>query len=219
MVTRSSTAAPRKAKAGAKSKKTTLGRATGAKKKASLPDTSGKQLVIVESPAKARTVGQILGRKFVVAASQGHIRDLPKGKMGVDLEQDFQPSYVTMQDKRSPVTSLKKAGDQASGIYLATDHWDVSVGDFFSGESHFIRVLQVKTVLAALVIILGLTHDFVLGPWVMNKLEAARATSGPPPVIPVKKMILMIARVNLIMVLGNPVPGGISDSTVEERFT
>jgi len=105
-----------------------------------------------------------------------------------------------------------------TGIYLATDHWDVSVGDFFSGESHFIRVLQVKTVLAALVIILSLTHDFVLGPWVMNKLEAARATSGPPPVIPVKKMILMIARVNLIMVLGNPVPGGISDSTVDERF-
>ena len=81
----------------------------------------GKNLVIVESPAKARTVGQILGRKYVVTASQGHVRDLPKGKMGVDLEQDFEPSYVTMQDKRSLLTSLKKAGDQASGIYLATD--------------------------------------------------------------------------------------------------
>jgi len=125
MVTRPSTAAPRKAKpkakAGAKSKKTTRGKATEARKRASLPDTSGKQLVIVESPAKARTVGQILGRKYVVTASQGHVRDLPKGKMGVDLEQDFQPSYVTMQDKRSLVNSLKKAGDQASGIYLATD--------------------------------------------------------------------------------------------------
>ena len=125
MVTKPSTAAPKKtktvAKAAAKTKKTTKGKATAAKKKVSLPDTSGKQLVIVESPAKARTVGQILGKKYVVTASQGHVRDLPKGKMGVDLEQDFQPSYVTMQDKRSLVTSLKKAGDQASGIYLATD--------------------------------------------------------------------------------------------------
>ena len=125
MVTRPSTAATKKAKAGtkagAKAKKTTRGKAAGAKKRASLPDTSGKQLVIVESPAKARTVGRILGRKYVVTASQGHVRDLPKGKMGVDLEQDFQPSYVTMQDKRSLVTSLKKAGDHASGIYLATD--------------------------------------------------------------------------------------------------
>ncbi len=125
MATKPSTAATKKAKAGtkagAKAKKTTPGKATDARKKASLPDTSGKQLVIVESPAKARTVGQILGRKYVVTASQGHVRDLPKGKMGVDLDQDFQPSYVTMQDKRSLVTSLKKAGDQASGIYLATD--------------------------------------------------------------------------------------------------
>ena len=125
MVTKPSTAATKKAKtgakAGAKAKKPARGKATAARKKASLPDTSGKQLVIVESPAKARTVGQIMGRNYVVTASQGHVRDLPKGKMGVDLEQDFQPSYVTMQDKRSLVTSLKKAGDQASGIYLATD--------------------------------------------------------------------------------------------------
>ena len=119
MVTKPSKTAPKKAKP--KTKKPTRGKATGGRKTASLPDTSGKQLVIVESPAKARTVGQILGRKYVVTASQGHVRDLPKGKMGVDLEQDFQPSYVTMQDKRSLVTSLKKAGDQASGIYLATD--------------------------------------------------------------------------------------------------
>ena len=125
MVAKPSTAASKKAKpgtkAGAKAKKPARGKATGARKKTSLPDTTGKQLVIVESPAKARTVGQILGRKYVVTASQGHVRDLPKGKLGVDLERDFEPSYVTMQDKRSLVTSLKKAGDQASAIYLATD--------------------------------------------------------------------------------------------------
>jgi DNA topoisomerase-1 len=92
-----------------------------AKKKPTRSRTAGKQLVIVESPAKARTVGQILGNRYVVAASLGHVRDLPKGKMGVDLENDFEPSYVTMQDKRSILTDLKKAGDEAAGIYLATD--------------------------------------------------------------------------------------------------
>ncbi|HZA24141.1 MAG TPA: toprim domain-containing protein, partial [Dehalococcoidia bacterium] len=92
-----------------------------AKKKTTRSRTAGKQLVIVESPTKARTVGQILGNRYVVAASQGHVRDLPKGKMGVDLENDFAPSYVTMREKRSILTDLKKAGDEAAGIYLATD--------------------------------------------------------------------------------------------------
>ena len=90
-------------------------------RKVSIADTKGKQLVIVESPAKARTVGQILGKKYVVTASQGHVRDLPKGKMGVDLDQDFEPSYVTMQDKRSLLNQIKKAGDQAKTVFLATD--------------------------------------------------------------------------------------------------
>ncbi|MSQ05762.1 MAG: type I DNA topoisomerase [Dehalococcoidia bacterium] len=84
-------------------------------------NTKGKSLVIVESPAKARTVGQILGSKYVVTASQGHVRDLPKGKLGVDLEQNFQPSYVVMQSKRAMLNDLKKAGDSATEIYLATD--------------------------------------------------------------------------------------------------
>ena len=83
--------------------------------------TSGKRLVIVESPAKARTVGQILGNRYVVTASQGHVRDLPKSKMGVDLENQFQPSYVTMRDKMPLVKEIKRAGDDASDIYLATD--------------------------------------------------------------------------------------------------
>ena len=88
---------------------------------ASLGKTAGKRLVIVESPAKARTVGQILGSRYVVTASQGHVRDLPKGKMGVDLEQDFAPSYVTLRDKLSLVKEIKRAGDEAAEIYLATD--------------------------------------------------------------------------------------------------
>ncbi|MCH8107381.1 MAG: type I DNA topoisomerase [Chloroflexi bacterium] len=83
--------------------------------------TIGKGLVIVESPAKARTVGQILGNKYVVVASQGHMRDLPKSKIGVNVENDFEPTYVVMPDKRSWLNALKKAGDEAAAIYLATD--------------------------------------------------------------------------------------------------
>ena len=92
-----------------------------------------------------------------------------------------------------------------TGIFLATDHWSVSVKEFFGGgdyfSPHFIKVLRVKTILAAMVIILILFHDFVLGPWVMNRLEAARGTDETPPTIPGRKMILMIARVNLLLVL------------------
>ncbi len=113
--------------------KTTARRTTGKKKpikakssksKSSavkLPSSAGKSLVIVESPAKARTVGQILGRKYVVTASQGHVRDLPKSKIGVDVEQDFEPSYVIMKDKQSLLTQIKKAGNEAKEVFLATD--------------------------------------------------------------------------------------------------
>ncbi len=104
-------------RAASKGKKTT---ARGSSRQGSA-NTRGKDLVIVESPAKARTVGQILGRKYVVTASQGHLRDLPKSKIGVKVEEDFEPSYVVMQDKRSLLKDLKSAGDAAREIYLATD--------------------------------------------------------------------------------------------------
>jgi DNA topoisomerase-1 len=81
----------------------------------------GKHLVIVESPAKARTIGQILGDQYLVTASQGHVRDLPKSKIGVDVEQDFQPSYMVIEGKRTILDALKKAGTTAASIYLATD--------------------------------------------------------------------------------------------------
>ena len=86
-----------------------------------LPSSAGKSLVIVESPAKARTVGQILGNKYVVTASQGHVRDLPKSKIGVDVAQGFEPSYVIMKEKQALLTQIKKAGKEAKQVYLATD--------------------------------------------------------------------------------------------------
>ena len=86
-----------------------------------MPSSKGKRLVVVESPAKARTVGQILGNKYLVTASMGHVRDLPKSTLGVDTDQDFNPKYLTMKDKRDLVKELKEAGAKASDIFLATD--------------------------------------------------------------------------------------------------
>ena len=94
-------------------------RSTG--RAARTPSSKGKRLVVVESPAKARTVGQILGNKYLVTASMGHVRDLPKSTLGVDTEQDFNPKYLTMKDKRDLVKELKEAGTNASDIFLATD--------------------------------------------------------------------------------------------------
>ncbi|HIM36607.1 MAG TPA: type I DNA topoisomerase, partial [Dehalococcoidia bacterium] len=125
--TRSKAAAKTTTKAAGKtvgksaSRTTGKGRKKAPAKKFSLGSAVGKNLVIVESPAKARTVGQILGRKYLVTASQGHVRDLPKSKIGVDIEQGFLPSYIVMQDKKGIVKELKRAGQEAKEIYLATD--------------------------------------------------------------------------------------------------
>ncbi len=91
------------------------------RRNARMPSSKGKRLVVVESPAKARTVGQILGNKYLVTASMGHVRDLPKSTLGVNTEEDFSPKYLTMKDKRELVKELKAAGANASDIFLATD--------------------------------------------------------------------------------------------------
>lgn len=80
-----------------------------------------KKLVIVESPAKAKTLGKILGRGYSLKASLGHVRDLPRGQMGVDVEKDFTPKYVVPRDKTKLVNELKRAAKDASEIFLATD--------------------------------------------------------------------------------------------------
>lgn len=80
-----------------------------------------KKLVIVESPAKAKTIEQFLGNKYVVKASVGHIRDLPKSKLGVDIENNFEPQYLIPSEKRKLINELKKAAEDASSLYLATD--------------------------------------------------------------------------------------------------
>lgn len=81
----------------------------------------GKKLVIVESPAKAKTIGKILGSAYVVKSSVGHIRDLPERTLGVDIEHHFTPKYVVSSDKTKTVAELKKAAKSAEAIYLAPD--------------------------------------------------------------------------------------------------
>ena len=91
------------------------------KKKASVSKNGAKNLVVVESPAKARTISRILGRDYTIAASKGHVRDLPKGNLGIDVENGFVPSYAVMRTKSSVVKELKALGKNAEAIYLATD--------------------------------------------------------------------------------------------------
>ena len=78
-------------------------------------------LVIVESPSKAKTIGKYLGPDYVVKASMGHLRDLPKSTMGVDLEQDFTPRYIPVKGKEDIINDLKKTAAKADTVYLATD--------------------------------------------------------------------------------------------------
>ena len=78
-------------------------------------------LVIVESPSKAKTIGRYLGSNYTVKASMGHLRDLPKSKMGVDLENDFTPQYIPVRGKESLIKELKADAAKADTVYLATD--------------------------------------------------------------------------------------------------
>lgn len=117
---------PRKAKPAAGKRKTAAGKAP-ARKKASKAATPAKtrggasSLVIVESPAKARTLSNILGDEYDVRASVGHVRDLPKSQLGVDIERDFEPKYIVPKDKKDVVKSLKDAAKKVTTVYLATD--------------------------------------------------------------------------------------------------
>ncbi|MFW6001428.1 MAG: type I DNA topoisomerase [Halanaerobium sp.] len=80
-----------------------------------------KNLVIVESPAKAKTISKFLGRNYNVEASMGHVIDLPKSKLGIDIEDDFEPNYITIRGKGKTLNKLRKAAKKSEDIYLATD--------------------------------------------------------------------------------------------------
>src|SRR6056297_907426 len=80
-----------------------------------------KNLVIVESPAKAKTIKKFLGKNFDVEASMGHVVDLPKSKMGINIEENFEPKYITIRGKGKVLKKLRKAKKKSENVYLATD--------------------------------------------------------------------------------------------------
>ncbi len=80
-----------------------------------------KNLVIVESPTKAKTIDKYLGRNYKVVASKGHLRDLPKSRMGVDIENDFEPDYITIRGRGDTVKELRRLAKKAENVYLAAD--------------------------------------------------------------------------------------------------
>ena len=83
--------------------------------------TTKPKLIIVESPAKARTISKFLGKGYRVEASQGHVRDLPKSQMGIDVSNDFEPKYITIRGRGDILATIRKEAKNASQIYLATD--------------------------------------------------------------------------------------------------
>ncbi|MBP5224172.1 MAG: type I DNA topoisomerase, partial [Lachnospiraceae bacterium] len=101
-----------------------------------------EKLIIVESPTKVHTIKKFLGSGYDVIASQGHIRDLPKSKLGVDVDHDFEPQYITIRGKGEVIAELKKAIKKADKIYLATDpdregeaiSWHLTQGFDMSGK-------------------------------------------------------------------------------------
>ena len=80
-----------------------------------------KYLVIVESPTKAKTIDKYLGRNYKVVASKGHLRDLPKSKMGVDIENNFEPHYISIRGRGDTIKELRKLAGKAEKVYLASD--------------------------------------------------------------------------------------------------
>ncbi|MCL1818095.1 MAG: toprim domain-containing protein, partial [Spirochaetaceae bacterium] len=86
------------------------------------PEGAKKDLVIVESPSKAKTIGKFLGSGYKVVATVGHIRDLPKSKLGVDIGNNYEPEYIAIRGKGDVIKALRKEAKEASRIYLATDH-------------------------------------------------------------------------------------------------
>ena len=79
------------------------------------------KLVIVESPAKARTISKFLGRGYKVEASNGHVRDMPKSQIGVDIEHNFTPKYITIRGRGEILDKIRKEAKNATKVFLATD--------------------------------------------------------------------------------------------------
>src|SRR6201998_3450062 len=115
----------------------------------SVVSMAGKNLVIVESPAKAKTIGKYLGKQYLVKASLGHVKDLPKKELRVDVDTDFKPVYEVIEGKRKLMQELKQATKGAESVYLAADpdregeaicfHLQEELSDRKNGATKFYR--------------------------------------------------------------------------------
>ena len=109
-----------------------------------------RYLVIVESPAKVKTIKKFLGSNYVVTASNGHVRDMPKSQMGIDIENDYEPKYITIRGKGEILAKLRKEVKKADKIYLATDpdregeaiSWHLATANFI--ESVLMRLPRMQ---------------------------------------------------------------------------
>ncbi|MEY8441399.1 type I DNA topoisomerase [Lactobacillaceae bacterium 24-114] len=99
----------------------TVNKKTTGKKKSTRRTKPKKKLVVVESPSKAKTIGKFLGRSYKVVASLGHVRDLPKSRMGVDIDNDYQPDYISIRGKGEVIKDLRNDAKNAKAVYLASD--------------------------------------------------------------------------------------------------
>src|SRR5918996_218539 len=124
-----------------------------------------KNLVIVESPAKAKTIEGYLGKDFTVASSMGHIRDLPKGGDAIDIENDFEPTYEVSPDKKEVISKLKKLAKEAQMVYLASD--EDREGEAISW--HLKEVLNLKDAKTRRIVFTEITKKAIL-----NALENPR---------------------------------------------
>ena len=91
------------------------------KKAAKAPAKTNRTLLVVESPSKARIISKYLGSKYKVIASVGHVRDLPKSRLGVDIENNFEPEYINIRGKGDTIKEIKKEAAASSKVLLATD--------------------------------------------------------------------------------------------------
>jgi DNA topoisomerase I len=141
------------------------------------------KLVIVESPTKAKTIGKFLGKEFRVESSYGHVRDLPKSRLGIDVEHDFEPQYIVPLKARANVKNLKKLAEKASSIILATDEdregeaiaWHLMKALELDDESKEAAAAKVAAVAAARA----------------AKAEAKAALTGEPKKEPKKKKVVL----------------------------
>ena len=92
-------------------------------------------LVIVESPAKVKTIKKFLGKNYTVAASNGHVRDLPKSQLGIDVEHDFEPKYITIRGKGEILANLRKEAKKADTLAAKFIRMDVKVLQYIMGHA------------------------------------------------------------------------------------